>query len=142
GELIERGEALGGVERRPQRGEEHRRPEAQPVGGRGGEGQELDGLEARDRAHHLLDHPRAGEAEGVRPREVTANALRGDRTGRRRPRDRDGERDAARHGESSPCPPRRAESAATNSSGRLGEITTRPRRVWRYTRSRVLVIAR
>src|SRR3569833_1241129 len=62
-ELVQRGDALGEVERAVQRGDEHRAAQAQPFGTRGRVRQGLDRSQGRDRAEELLLCPGAGEAE-------------------------------------------------------------------------------
>src|SRR6185503_2001733 len=82
GELIQGGEALREVDRAPERREQDRGPEPDPAGQRSGPREELHGLEARERAQHLLHDPDALEAEGLRPLEEASDTRSVDAAGR------------------------------------------------------------
>ena len=97
-QLIEGRDALGEVDRAPQRGQEHGGPEPDPLGARGGVRQQRDRLEAPDRAQDLLDDPHALEAERLGPGEESADAAHVEAARENRLRNRDAEPYSGGHG--------------------------------------------
>ena len=79
------------MHRAPERREQDGGPEPDPAGQRGGPREELHGLEARERAQHLLHDPGALEAERLRPLEEAPDSGSIDAAGR------PGLRNARRH---------------------------------------------
>src|SRR2546427_5198787 len=96
-QVVERGDALGEVDRAAQRGEQDGGAEPHPLGARRRVRQERDRLEAPDPAQDVLDDPDALEAERLGARQELADAARVERALHARLGDRDAELDPTLH---------------------------------------------
>src|SRR2546425_725639 len=95
-QVVERREALGELDRAPQRGEQDRGAEPQPLRARRRVREQRDRLEALDRAHDLLDDPRALKAQRFGTRQRPAHLADVERPRPPRRGNRDTELDATR----------------------------------------------